>query len=203
MGPAGSANINGAENYLVKFTGATTGGNSQVFDDGTSVGIGTDTPTAKLSVNGDANNSTGSWSVFSDARIKTVNAEFTDGLSVIERLRPVLFTYTEKAPFKADGEQIGVIAQELEKVAPYMVSQQENGAFKDLREVNNQAYVFLLINAVKEQQALINAQQEKIQSLEAAGAAMRSDLSEQNELIQANMKIMLELKAAVEAQTQR
>ena len=136
-------------------------------------------------------------------RIKTVNAEFTDGLSVIERLRPVLFTYTEKAPFKADGEQIGVIAQELEKVAPYMVSQQENGAFKDLREVNNQAYVFLLINAVKEQQALINAQEKKIQSLEAAGAAMRSDLSEQNELIQANMKIMLELKAAVEAQTQR
>ena len=88
-------------------------------------------------------------------------------------------------------------------MAPYMVSQQENGAFKDLREVNNQAYVFLLINAVKEQQALINAQEEKIQSLEAAGAAMRSDLSEQNELIQANMKIMLELKAAVEAQTQR
>ena len=203
MGPAGSANIAGGENYLVKFTGATAGGNSQVFDDGTSVGIGTGAPTAKLSVNGDANNSTGSWSVFSDARIKTVNAEFTDGLSVIERLRPVLFNYTEKAPFTAQGEQIGVIAQELEKVAPYMVSQQENGVFKDLREVNNQAYVFLLINAVKEQQALINAQQEKIKALESAGAALRSDLNAQTDLIQATRKIMMELQATVEAQTKR
>jgi len=187
----------------VKFTGATAGGNSQVFDDGNSVGIGTIAPTAQLSVNGDANNTTGSWGVFSDARVKTVNGEFTDGLSVIERLRPVLFNYNDNAPFKADGEQIGVVAQELEKVAPYMVSQHENGEIKDLREVNNQAYVFLLINAVKEQQAMINAQQQKIRSLEAAGAELRSDLKVQNSLIQANTKVMMELKEAAERQTKR
>ena len=89
------------------------------------------------------------------------------------------------------------------EAAPFIHSVLGLRTLKDLPEVNNQAYVFLLINAVKEQQALINAQEEKIQSLEAAGAALRSDLSEQNELIQANMKIMLELKATLEAQTQR
>jgi len=44
QGPAGSANINGTTNYVVKFTGATTGGNSQIFDNGTQVAIGTTTP---------------------------------------------------------------------------------------------------------------------------------------------------------------
>jgi len=44
----------GTTNYLAKFTAAGTVGNSQVFDNGTNVGIGTDSPTFKLDVNGTA-----------------------------------------------------------------------------------------------------------------------------------------------------
>ena len=53
-GPAGSANINGSVNRLVKFTSSTTGGDSQVFDNGSGVGVGTSTPAggARLDVNG-------------------------------------------------------------------------------------------------------------------------------------------------------
>ena len=120
------------------------------FTAGEKVGIGTNAPTAKLSVNGSANNSTGSWGVFSDARIKSIKGDFTDGLNIIKQINPVKFNYSDNAPFKAEGEQIGIIAQELEQIAPYMVSQKEYKDIKDLREVNNQAYVFLLINAVKE-----------------------------------------------------
>jgi hypothetical protein len=39
-GATGAANISGTTNYLVKFTGATSGGNSQIFDNGTNVIIG-------------------------------------------------------------------------------------------------------------------------------------------------------------------
>jgi hypothetical protein len=46
------ANASGTVNYVSKFTGATTLGNSQIFDDGTNVGIGTTSLTAKLSVSG-------------------------------------------------------------------------------------------------------------------------------------------------------
>jgi hypothetical protein len=41
----------GTTNYLPKFTGSTTIGNSQVFDNGTNVGIGTASPVAKLTIN--------------------------------------------------------------------------------------------------------------------------------------------------------
>src|SRR5690606_10477567 len=41
---AGSANINGTANRIIKFTAATTGGNSLIWDNGTNVGIGTSSP---------------------------------------------------------------------------------------------------------------------------------------------------------------
>jgi hypothetical protein len=49
-GPAGSANISGTTNRLIKFTGANTGGISQITDDGTNIGIGTTSPITKLEV---------------------------------------------------------------------------------------------------------------------------------------------------------
>jgi hypothetical protein len=51
-GPAGSANISGTTNYLVKFTGATSGGNSVIYDNGTNIGIGTISPAAQLHTTG-------------------------------------------------------------------------------------------------------------------------------------------------------
>jgi cytoskeletal protein CcmA (bactofilin family) len=47
-----SADINGTVNYVSKFTGPSKLGDSQIFDNGTNVGIGTNTPTSKLTVNG-------------------------------------------------------------------------------------------------------------------------------------------------------
>jgi hypothetical protein len=47
------ANASGTVNYVSKFTGATTLGNSQIFDNGTNVGIGTTSPGAKLQVAGE------------------------------------------------------------------------------------------------------------------------------------------------------
>jgi len=44
----------GTTNYLPKFTGSTTIGNSQIFDNGTSVGVGTNSPSNKLDVLGSA-----------------------------------------------------------------------------------------------------------------------------------------------------
>ncbi len=60
-GPSGSANMSGTTNYLVKFTGTTTGGNSLFRDDGTSTSINVSPSIAyqqyvyrqQLTVNGD------------------------------------------------------------------------------------------------------------------------------------------------------
>jgi hypothetical protein len=46
------ANANGTTNYVPKFTGSTTLGNSLIFDNGTNVGIGTTSPAYKLHIGG-------------------------------------------------------------------------------------------------------------------------------------------------------
>jgi hypothetical protein len=47
-----TAAVAGTTNYVSKFTSGTAIGDSQIFDNGTNVGIGTTTPGSKLSVNG-------------------------------------------------------------------------------------------------------------------------------------------------------
>ncbi|MBK5285458.1 MAG: tail fiber domain-containing protein [Bacteroidia bacterium] len=52
----GPANLSGTLNYVVKFTpDGVTGGNSQIFDNGTNVGIGTVSPASKLHIKGTTN----------------------------------------------------------------------------------------------------------------------------------------------------
>jgi hypothetical protein len=51
-GPAGGITGTGTTNYIPKFTGASTIGNSLVFDNGTQIGINTASPAATLDVNG-------------------------------------------------------------------------------------------------------------------------------------------------------
>jgi hypothetical protein len=114
---------------------------------------------------GVANTASGTVGAYSDARLKNNITAFTDGLNVISKINPVQFYYNADAPFNTDRQQVGIIAQELEKIAPYMVEKNKQNGYDDLRSVNNQAYTFLLINAVKEQQQQIENQQKQIDDL--------------------------------------
>lgn len=174
-----------------------TAGNNTYFNHNNSgkVGIGTNAPTAKLSVNGTANNSSGAWGVFSDARVKTVTGLFTDGLNIVKQINPITFKYNQNAPFQSADEQIGIVAQELEKIAPYMVSKQKNDKIKDLREVNTQAYTFLLINAIKEQQAQIEALKIENTSLKTQNSSFEAKFnSMEASLQQLKSLVLLEAK---------
>ncbi|HEY6502375.1 MAG TPA: tail fiber domain-containing protein, partial [Chitinophagaceae bacterium] len=117
--------------------------------------------------NGFAYTATDTVLLWSDARLKNNISAFTDGLNVISKINPVQFYYNADAPFKTDQQQVGAIAQDLEKIAPYMIEKNKQNGYNDLRSVNNQAYTFLLINAVKEQQQQIDKQQNQIETSEA------------------------------------
>ena len=100
--------------------------------------------------NGVTYTATGTVSSWSDARLKNNITPFTAGLDIINQINPVSYNYNRLSPFQTEKMQIGILAQDLEKIAPYMVEKNVTKDFTDLRSVNNQAYIFLLINAVKE-----------------------------------------------------
>jgi type II secretory pathway pseudopilin PulG len=71
--PGGGIGGSGTLNYIPKFTAATTLGNSQIYDSGTNVGIGTATPGQKLTVAGTIQSTTGGF-MFPDSTIQTTTA---------------------------------------------------------------------------------------------------------------------------------
>ena len=146
------------------------------------VGIGTPNPTHRLSVNGDASKlGGGSWKVFSDKKLKKDINPFEHGLDIIMNINPITFRYNGKADINIEEEFVGVIAQELEEVAPFMVSET---FFSDISTnnansnsdprlagetyltVDPSAFDYLLINSVQEQQQVIEDMESKMELLE-------------------------------------
>ncbi|MBL7766826.1 MAG: tail fiber domain-containing protein [Chitinophagaceae bacterium] len=109
----------------------------------------------------------GSWTVASDARLKNDVKKYSEGLSSLMKINPVKYHYNAESGLNTNIEYVGVIAQELQQVAPYMV-----GTFKSLKgqkeylNVDNSAMTYMLINAVKEQQAQIESKDKKLEDLQ-------------------------------------
>jgi len=115
----------------------------------------------------------GSWSAPSDARLKKDVKGFTRGLSDLLKLRPVTFKYNGLGGTEDNNEVfVGVIAQELEKVLPEMVTSRKGKLYQgdksntDIKHVDPSEFMYVLINAVQEQQKTIQQQEARIAVLE-------------------------------------
>jgi hypothetical protein len=120
------------------------------------VGIGTTAPSNILTIGrGLGHPVSDSWETYSSRRWKTNIKTLPDALTKVERLRGV--SYDQKDSGK---HEIGVIAEEVGQVVPEVVSYESNG--KDAAGVDYSRLTALLIEAVKQQQALIRKQQAQI-----------------------------------------
>jgi hypothetical protein len=144
-------------NDLGSYTGVL-----EFYTNGTGVGNYYTSVKGLQVMNGVTYTATGTVNSWSDTRLKKNVQPFTGGLDIINKINPVSFYYNDRSPFQTDKMQIGILAQDLEKVAPYMVDKNVTKDYNDLLSVNNQAYIFLLINAVKEQNKKMEAQQKQI-----------------------------------------
>ncbi len=163
------------------------------------VGIGISTPDYLLHVNGTAAKpGGGSWEVASDKRLKQNIKDFKDGLDIIQKIEPVTFQYNGRAGLPTEKEYVGIIAQDIQQIAPYMVGAfeyKEGETKKDYLSFDPSALDFILINAIKEQQALIDELKQEIQSLRNDGNQANSTLRESHtnhQYISDNEVIILE-----------
>ncbi len=108
----------------------------------------------------------GTWTALSDFRAKKEIKQFTDGLNVLKNINPVSFQYNGRYNSVNDGkEHVGIIAQEVQQVAPYMIGTYQAKASPEsmvVEEVLNydggNTMIYVLINSVKEQQEMIEKQ---------------------------------------------
>lgn len=104
----------------------------------------------------------GMWANSSDARLKQNVEKYRDGLQQIREVRTVTYQYNEKSGHSTDITYVGIIAQELQKIAPHMIK--KNGEYL---MVDPSAFTYMLVNAVQEQDQIITDQQKEIDELKA------------------------------------
>lgn len=95
----------------------------------------------------------------SSARYKDNIADFRRGLDLIDRLRPVSFDW------KTNGQtDMGLVAEEVADIEPLLATFNETG---EVEGVKYDRVAVVLVNAVKEQQRQIDAQQKLIEEQRA------------------------------------
>ncbi len=96
--------------------------------------------------------------ISSDARLKA------NIVSLGSTLAKLLLIDGKRYTMKKDGKQnIGVLAQDIQKVFPELVSTDD----REMLAVNYQGLVPVLINALKEQDAKMKEQEKRLERLEA------------------------------------
>ena len=162
-------------------------------DKGGNVGIGTGTavPAHTLEVCGTIGTTaamvTTSISCSSDERFKKNISPLQSSLEKVLNLQGVNYDWRiDEFPSKNfnEGQQIGFIAQEIEEVLPLVVQTDDEG----YKSVDYSRLTPVLVEAVKEQQAIIDAQQAEINALQSQLASLEELKSQVAALTQMVMK---------------
>jgi hypothetical protein len=132
------------------------------------VGIGTKHPTCKLHVDGDffaktSISTNGDITAFlaSDKRLKNNITPIQNPLEKLKKINGYTFDWIEKKDIHSNkGNDIGVIAQEIEEVLPEITTTRDNG----YKAVRYEKLTPFLISCIKDQQKQIENQQTQIEN---------------------------------------
>jgi hypothetical protein len=161
----------GASNgiYISSTAAAGTGDNLIAgFHTGSTIAPGT--LSFAVATNGNVTNTNNSYGAISDIKLKENITDATPKLAGINQVRVVNYNLISSP----DVKQLGVVAQELEQIFPGMVDEtpdrDEDG--NDLgtvtKSVKYSVFVPMLIKAMQEQQAIIEALTARLEALEGA-----------------------------------
>lgn len=147
----------------------------QIQSSSGNVGLGTASPSYRLQLGSDsaAKPTTNTWTIASDARIKTNIQEYVKGLEDICKVRPITYDYNGKGGIPAGPGGVSIIAQEIQSVFPNCVGSYKAKLNEDDEEeshilnYNGHEITFALINAIKELNAKVKALEARIAALES------------------------------------
>ncbi|MEZ4885520.1 MAG: tail fiber domain-containing protein [Chitinophagales bacterium] len=123
----------------------------------------------------------------SDRREKENIVDLPYGLKDVLQLKPVSFTWKNKA---IEGTQVGLIAQEVQEVIPEIVIRQdyiipETGEASDRLSVAYSELIPVLIHAIQEQQTIIESQKQQLNQQTSTISNMETTVSQLIEALQA------------------
>lgn len=138
------------------------GGALSIIGSSGSVGIGTTSPSYTLQVIGSVAG-TSPYVNTSDIRFKKNIEPLDIGLKEVQLLKPVKFEWKDDKAKGMSGEQIGFIAQDVEKVLPSVVVTQDNA--DKTKGMKYSEIIPVLVKAIQQQQNEIEDLESKINDL--------------------------------------
>ena len=134
----------------------------------------------------------GSVGTVSDSRVKKDVEDLSDGLSIVKQLRPVKFKYKGNTEYYNGDDKIyhGFIADEVKNIAPQYITEVTNKIYDDefdgsnivdfdeelkdkkftsvddFKTMSQSEFIPMLVKAIQEQQAIIEALTDRITALE-------------------------------------
>jgi hypothetical protein len=155
----GNVRIGSSANRLIQYTG---GSERLRIDSAGKVGIGTSSPAQALHVVGSIVATGNITAYYSDERLKDFKGTIENPLEKLNTLNGYYYTPNEEAILKGaewNGLEVGVSAQEVEKVLPEVIRPSAIG--EDYKTVAYEKLTPLLIEAVKE----LSEKVDKLESL--------------------------------------
>ncbi|MCC7029504.1 MAG: tail fiber domain-containing protein [Chitinophagaceae bacterium] len=151
------------------------------------MGLGTNFPNGQfeLSLDEGRKPGTSTWTITSDERLKVMEGNYTKGLQEIMQLSPIRYHYknAEGRTF-SEGvlakQQVGFSAQAVQQVFPDAVSTDADGYLN----LNLHPILVAQVNAIKEQQVQIEAQQNQNMDLKKEVDLLKK----QNELLNSRLE---------------
>lgn len=143
---------------------------------GSNIGIGTQTPGYQLQLSTDsaAKPTSNTWTISSDARVKTISGSYDRGLSDVIALAPKTYRLNGQYGTVDDGKNhVSIIAQDIEQTWPEMLGSYEHIEIDENTKEEISRTQLLSLNTNELQWALVNA----IKELSARVIALESQLS--------------------------
>ncbi|MFT4526314.1 MAG: hypothetical protein ACI85F_002486, partial [Bacteroidia bacterium] len=142
---------------LFVWTENNNGNAKMIMDGGGNVGIGTNNPSGllELGVNDAVKPGGGDWDAPSDFNLKQDISAFTDGLDVLLQFQPKRYRYNDTYGLRSDELHVGVVAQDLLEVAPYMLDtiaryDSTTNELGEFLSYNGTALRYVIVNSIKE-----------------------------------------------------
>lgn len=145
-------------------------------------------PRLKLKSNGDVEVPLGTVVHSSDRRLKKNIEPIADALSTVRSLQGVRFQWKDEN--RDDRVQIGLIAQDVEKWLPEVVAMSDDDMGTKMVAYSNM--VALLIEAIKEQQTIIETQNQALSAMEVQLGALQSSVGRLEGLFDAQGRAAVE-----------
>ena len=199
----GGSGEGAANGFLIQGPGDVT--KLAVLNSG-NIGIGTINPQVKLDVNGVIRTTFGSGNASaicrndnfditfcsSSIRYKTNVINFTSGLELLLKLRPVSFSWKDNG-----RPDLGLIAEEVDAVEPLLAFRNQNG---EVEGVKYDRVSVVLVNAVKEQQHTIESLQQQNMIAQKELATTRREHAELKSRLDRLEQMLQQLKGQAERQ---